>query len=689
MKPGESLEKILVTSSRQSASLALRAVNTPSLQQACLSHHRCSGSVPLRALCIILLASWIGTSAALAPVSAAATFTSVDPFFPTYHIRPEKNWINDPNGVMYDPLHGKYHVWMQYNPNGTQPLNITWYHTVSDDLVHFTRLGVTLERDETYDEGGCWSGSVTFVGGDPIIVYTCLNASRTNMQCAAVPVNRSDPELLVWNKVRANPLIVPPGTVIARKFRDPTTAWAVANSTKLRFAVGAKTSSDTGAMVLYESSTLTGGFSYVGMLYERTVPEGMLECPDFYDVAGLHPPGTQVRPEMHSWFVLQYSHPPVAQDFFLIGRTVGDAFVPNCSPHIVGNASPCVSTTRHQSSLPVEHEHAELADFGKAYAAKSFWDAKKQRRVWFGWIPEEDAAADSRGWAGVLTLPRVLMFDPLLMRLRAAPIPELAALRVAWAAPAASSRTPIPIMVNNSVLLRDDQPFTGRASEFVINFCVDRIVFDTALWADVGIEVLADATGHATFVGLSFDRRLAGPFTGMSWALPAFATTSHHSGAPSCAAACDADPRCSAWSFNVTSFRCNFTSRTPTLQMLNVSADMICGAPATPRFGVHRSNSGTSGDATPHAGKAQLLPTFDSSITHSVSIRVFVDHSVVEAFMDDGLGRVAARVYNAAAQNGARIVFRSSQSFYDGAVTVMNSEAFQLSSIWIDRIQRR
>ncbi|MBU1820836.1 MAG: hypothetical protein KKG00_04890 [Bacteroidetes bacterium] len=35
---------------------------------------------------------------------------------PTAHYTPEKNWVNDPNGMVY--LDGEYHLFYQYNPFG-------------------------------------------------------------------------------------------------------------------------------------------------------------------------------------------------------------------------------------------------------------------------------------------------------------------------------------------------------------------------------------------------------------------------------------------------------------------------------------------------------------------------------------------------------------------------------------------
>ncbi|XP_043717365.1 beta-fructofuranosidase, soluble isoenzyme I-like [Telopea speciosissima] len=52
-------------------------------------------------------------------------------------------------------------------------------------------------------------------------------------------------------------------------------------------------------------------------------------------------------------------------------------------------------------------------DYGKYYASKTFYDQNKQRRILFGWIGETDSdTADiEKGWACVQSIPRVVVFD--------------------------------------------------------------------------------------------------------------------------------------------------------------------------------------------------------------------------------------------------------------------------------------
>ncbi|KAL6004926.1 Beta-fructofuranosidase, soluble isoenzyme I [Asimina triloba] len=52
-------------------------------------------------------------------------------------------------------------------------------------------------------------------------------------------------------------------------------------------------------------------------------------------------------------------------------------------------------------------------DYGKYYASKTFYDPSKRRRVLWGWTGETDSekADRKKGWASVMTIPREVLFD--------------------------------------------------------------------------------------------------------------------------------------------------------------------------------------------------------------------------------------------------------------------------------------
>ena len=93
--------------------------------------------------------------AVLAALSAAPAAADTPEHRPAYHFSPAKNWMNDPNGLVFHK--GVYHLFFQYNPLGNVWGNMSWGHATSKDLVHWDEQPVAIPFDA--DEG-VFSGSV-------------------------------------------------------------------------------------------------------------------------------------------------------------------------------------------------------------------------------------------------------------------------------------------------------------------------------------------------------------------------------------------------------------------------------------------------------------------------------------------------------------------------------------------------
>ena len=96
----------------------------------------------------------VAVLAALSVGPAAAAADDTPEHRPAYHFSPAKNWMNDPNGLVYHK--GVYHLFFQYNPLGNAWGNMSWGHATSKDLVHWTQQPLAIPFDANE---GVFSGS--------------------------------------------------------------------------------------------------------------------------------------------------------------------------------------------------------------------------------------------------------------------------------------------------------------------------------------------------------------------------------------------------------------------------------------------------------------------------------------------------------------------------------------------------
>lgn len=134
------------------------------------------------------------------------------------------SWINDPNGLFFDG--STYHLFCQYNPNGSQWGHIGWCHAVSNDLVAWQRLDDALvASDEKFKFSGSVvkdehnvSGLSPFCGPVMIAFYTEFDVTtKIQSQCLAFSLDDGQ----TWQEYDHNPIMDCHST----EWRDPSVFW--------------------------------------------------------------------------------------------------------------------------------------------------------------------------------------------------------------------------------------------------------------------------------------------------------------------------------------------------------------------------------------------------------------------------------------------------------------------------------
>ncbi|HZK64924.1 MAG TPA: glycoside hydrolase family 32 protein [Puia sp.] len=145
---------------------------------------------------------------------------------PVYHFTPEKNWTNDPNGLIY--LNGEYHLFNQQNPLENNWGHMSWGHAISTDLIHWKHLPIAIpeviDQDTTWIFSGCnvWDKNNTSgfckTGGCLVAIYT---ADQPNLKKESQFIAYSNDGGLTYTNYAHNPVL----DLHLKDFRDPNVFW--------------------------------------------------------------------------------------------------------------------------------------------------------------------------------------------------------------------------------------------------------------------------------------------------------------------------------------------------------------------------------------------------------------------------------------------------------------------------------
>jgi levanase/fructan beta-fructosidase len=297
---------------------------------------------------------------------------------PLLHFTPERNWMNDPNGLIY--YKGKYHLFYQHNPLANVWGNMSWGHAVSEDLITWNEQAVAISSDETH---AIFSGSAVVdyfnttgfgsLKNPPMVaIYTAHKHDDSHqVQCLAYSLDEGQ----TWVKYGANPVL----DLGMDHFRDPKVSWDRTTESWLMSVVKPKEQK----VSFYNSKNLKE-WRYLSDFGPAGAVDGDWECPDLFPLA------VDGDENKIKWVLLISINPG--------GLTGGSG-----TQYFIGNWN--------GKEFTADEGGTRWVDYGRDnYAGVTFNDAPNGRCIFIGWMNNWDYAKDfpTAPWRGSMTLPREL-----------------------------------------------------------------------------------------------------------------------------------------------------------------------------------------------------------------------------------------------------------------------------------------
>ena len=318
------------------------------------------------------------------PDEPAAQSGYDEQYRPQIHYTPAKNWINDPNGMVF--VDGTYHLFYQYNPQGNVWGNMSWGHATSTDLMHWKEQPVALTRDAL---GAIFSGSCVidknntsgFGANAMVALYT--SAGETG------DVAGKQQQSIAYSTDGGKNFTVYSGNPVIKNnddnLRDPKVFWHEASKKWIMaLAKGWKMG------IEFYGSTDLKSWQHLSTFFTELKghPSLQWECPDLLQMGD-------------KWVLLVSVNPG--------GPLVGSGMM-----YFTGQFDGTTFTAD-------EREYPLWLDYGMDNYAGVTWSNTGDRRIMIGWMNNWSYSGDvpCSPWRSAMTLPRELkltQFDgkPLL-----------------------------------------------------------------------------------------------------------------------------------------------------------------------------------------------------------------------------------------------------------------------------------
>ncbi|GAB7357282.1 hypothetical protein MBLNU459_g8251t1 [Dothideomycetes sp. NU459] len=352
---------------------------------------------------------------------------------PTSHFIAPAGWMNDPCGAMYDPTTDQYILAYQWHPEHINWGNISWGHAYSSDMISWTDFGGWQGTDAlalgptgngSYNGLGIFSGTaqpVNLTGGvDGTLLAFYTSVSKLPTGWSIPYQNGTESQSLAlshdggktWVEYENNPVITgPPGHWNITGFRDPffepfpALDAVLGQSEPHYYAVFGSGIKGVGPRMPLWSAPASNlaNWTFLGALWEPA---------DNSSLGPVLSTGTYgFNFEVSGFFSL----PDVdghLHYFVNMGTEGGNVSFHESAHWALWNEGHI--TRRDNGSAQFTPISGGAGDWGLLYALTSFNDTKNNRRVQWGWAPEDIVgdggifSANQQGFQGSLSLPREL-----------------------------------------------------------------------------------------------------------------------------------------------------------------------------------------------------------------------------------------------------------------------------------------
>ena len=330
--------------------------------------------------------------------------TYTERYRPQYHFSPAKNWMNDPNGLVFH--RGEYHLFYQHNPFGNTWGHMSWGHAVSPDLVHWTHLPVAIpEENGVMAFSGSavvdWKNTSGFgtTADPPIVAIYTAHREGNQSQYIAYSTDRGR----TFTRYTGNPVL----DIGKVDFRDPKVFWY---GPEQKWVMAVSLSPEY-KVHLYSSPDLKR-WTFMSEFGPSGATGGIWECPDLFELR------VDGDPQKRKWVLIVNLNP---------GGVAGGSGV----QYFLGD----FDGTRFTADS-VRGGYPLWADYGMDYYAAVSWSdipASDGRRIWIGWMNNwlYGNEIPTHPWRSAQSIPRTLHLrtTPDGIRLVQRPVVELRKLR--------------------------------------------------------------------------------------------------------------------------------------------------------------------------------------------------------------------------------------------------------------------